>query len=86
MTIGTGENIGEKCPGTIVEDHVTDNRFETVCVLTTWTSSSVTIFTVGTSPTDMEACLFPLKLEKLSAVGFKAEFIVHLADIRDGKP
>jgi len=48
-------------------------------------AKEVTFYAVGDVPyTDMEACLLPFELEKLSPLDGK--FLIHLGDIRGGKP
>lgn len=49
----------------------------------------VTFFAVGDTPySDAERCLLPLELAKLTneVSGYDSAFLIHLGDIRDGKP
>mmetsp|Transcript_31930 Transcript_31930/g.66945 ORF Transcript_31930/g.66945 Transcript_31930/m.66945 type:complete len:535 (+) Transcript_31930:125-1729(+) len=49
------------------------------------TSNPLTFYAIGDVPySDMEACLLPHELRKLSAS--EAKFLIHLGDLRDGRP
>lgn len=46
--------------------------------------SAVTFYALGDVPySDMEACLLPFELDKMDP---NARFLIHLGDVRDGKP
>ncbi|KAL7438905.1 hypothetical protein ACHAXM_006483 [Skeletonema potamos] len=54
---------------------------------TTTETKILTFFAIGDVPySDMEACLLPHELDKAAASGTDAKFMLHLGDIRDGKP
>jgi hypothetical protein len=50
-------------------------------------SRSLSFFAIGDVPySDLEACLLPHELDKAANSDTDAKFMVHLGDIRDGKP
>ena len=50
-------------------------------------TKTLTFFAIGDVPySDLEACLIPHELDKAANSGADAKFLLHLGDIRDGKP
>eukprot|EP00986_Skeletonema_menzelii_P006159 scaffold2330_cov136-Skeletonema_menzelii.AAC.10 len=88
----TPSSVPSQSPSVTTIPSLSPSHIPTIEPTTTPSSSptetrSLSFFAIGDVPySDLEACLIPHELDKAANSGADAKFMLHLGDIRDGKP